>query len=128
MSYMWPVSVSAVRMLVVLARTPGMFIQDRDMYTDGSQKLIPWGGVSHFKEIALLNLLVCRVESGRESVTELLLERGGLCGKREDQVLACGRGTCFVWVDSRKQCHVDPVCVDTQGSVRVGELHTRSCN
>ena len=75
---MWPVSVSAVRMLAVLARTPGMFIQDRSMYTDGSQELIPWGGVSRFREIALLNELVCRVESSRESVTEVLLERGGL--------------------------------------------------
>ena len=55
MSYVWPVSVSAVRMLVVLARTPGMFIQDRGMYTDGSEELILRGGVSHFKEIALLN-------------------------------------------------------------------------
>lgn len=75
MSYVWPVSVSAVRMLVVLARIPGMFVQDRDMYTDGSQELIPWGGVRHFNEIALLNLLVCRAESSRESVTEVLLGR-----------------------------------------------------
>lgn len=52
---MWPVSVSAVRMLVALARSPGMFIHDRGMYRDGSQELILWGGVSHFKEIALLN-------------------------------------------------------------------------
>lgn len=47
--------VSAVRMLAVLARTPGMFIQDRVMYAGGSQELILWGGVGHFKETALLN-------------------------------------------------------------------------
>lgn len=34
--------VSAVRMLAVLARTPGMFIQDRVMYAGGSQELILW--------------------------------------------------------------------------------------
>lgn len=126
MRYVWPVTVSAVRMLVVLSRTPGMFIQDRDMYTDRSQELITWAGVSHFNEIAVLNLLVCRVEGGRESVTEVLLERGGLCCKREDQVLACGRGRSLVWVDSRKQCHVDLVCVATQGSAR--ESRTPFCN
>lgn len=40
---MWSVSVTAVRMLVALAGTPGMFSQDRDMYTDGSQEKM--GGV-----------------------------------------------------------------------------------
>lgn len=51
-----------------------------------------------------------------ESVTEVLLERGGLCDKREGQVLACGRGTFLVRVDSRKQCHMELVCVIIQGS------------
>lgn len=61
-------------------------------------------------------------------MTEVLLERGGLCDKREDQVLVCGRGTCLVWVDSRKRCHMDLVCVATQESMRVRELHTPSSN
>lgn len=49
MNCVWPVSVSAVRMLVALAGAPRMFSQDRDMYTGGSQEKILLGGVSHFK-------------------------------------------------------------------------------
>lgn len=68
--------------------------------------------------------LVGRVESRREGVAEVLLESGGLCVKRENQVLACGRGRCLVWVDGREQCHVGLVCVAMKGSMR--ESHSLS--
>lgn len=58
MSNMGPLSVSAIRMLVVLSRTPWMFSQDRGVHIDGSQELIWWVGVGYFKGISLLNWLV----------------------------------------------------------------------
>lgn len=91
-------------MLVALAGTSGMFSQDRDMYRDGSQEKILWGGASHFKGKCSAQHSRGRVESRGESVSEALLERGALCDKREYQVQACGRGTGLVWADSRKQC------------------------
>lgn len=40
-------------------------------------------------------------------VSEVLLERGVLCDKREYQVQVCGRGTGLAWPGSRKQCQQD---------------------
>lgn len=89
MSCVWSVSVSAVRMLVALARKPGMFSQDRDMYADRRQEKILLGGVSHFRRCFAQLVPRC---SG-ESVSEALLERGVLCDKREYQLVqVCGRG------------------------------------
>lgn len=59
-------------------------------------------------------------------MTKVLLERGGLRDKREDQVLACGRGRCLGWVDGGKECHVGLICVAMKGSMRVRGTHSPS--